>query len=189
MNLKISKSVFVFCLAVMIVLFVVFKVVAIFFGNNPLNNSRYAYLSYISVFPQGWAFFTKNSNDPLLYIYHYSDNEIQSAINRNFSVKNYFGISRHNRVMILQSSHLLKQIKIDSTKLKTIKALNVDELSDSIIKYNFSFDSVNVEKEKIPDFKGQYFFIYQELLPWSLIHKNPKYKSTFKIYPVNVIQK
>ncbi|GEN77486.1 SdpA family antimicrobial peptide system protein [Chryseobacterium hagamense] len=179
-----------FLTAIILVFAIIIKILSVYFGNNPLNNSRYGYINYVSVIPEGWAFFTKNARDPLTYIFKNSDGNITSVNLRNFSSDYSYGISRHNRIVSIEIGNVFDKINKDTlTKGTSIKALDVDELTNILKEKKVDYKDIYIEKKHSPDLNGKYIFVLQRLLPWTLLNRKSNYKSTFVIYPVNIIYK
>ena len=70
-------SFYVFIFTICINLLIIFKLMSVYFGNNPLNNSPRQSISYVSIFPEGWAFFTKSAKEPRIHIYNCNNNKIE----------------------------------------------------------------------------------------------------------------
>ncbi len=183
---KIRLSILSFWCAIILVLFIVFKMISIYFGNNALNTSKYGHIDYLAIFPQGWAFFTKPSREPLVHIFKCSGKNITPLNLKNFSVKSIFGISRHNRVVNVEGGTIFSKIMEDSLVGVKIKAQNTEELYKKLNIDALKFKNLSLNKAYIPDFKGKYLFVSQELLPWPLIHKKPEYESEFTVYAINL---
>ncbi|MGV4439784.1 SdpA family antimicrobial peptide system protein [Ornithobacterium rhinotracheale] len=182
------KKLLVFFASLSLVIITIFGVLSIYMGNSPLNKKRFIYIDYISVFPQGWGFFTKDPREPLVFIYKHDNNDYKSIIERNFSTKNLLGLSRKNRILIIESSHVLKEI-IKNCQYKNFKATNINRLKTQFKNIDFDYEKVYVDSSLSPDIVGDFIFVIQEQLPWSLIYKDPKYKSNFKVYSVKIIHK
>lgn len=184
MKLFFKSSKFYFFSSLIFITISIFRIVSIYFGNNSLNKYKNTYREYLTILPQGWAFFTKNSREPLVHIYSYNNSSITPITYRNFSLENNFGASRHNRILNLEGTQLTKIIYKDSLKPVIKKSLNIAELEPFLLKHKFIFKQYSIDKSKTPDIKGKYLIIIQDQLPWSLIQKKPTYKSNFKIYSI-----
>src|SRR5690606_32102943 len=95
--------------------------ISVFFGYNPLNSSLNSRIMLSGYFPQGWAFFTKNSTDPQLYLYD-CNGKIVFLDNRNISAKYGFGASRHNRILNLEFSNIIHLADISSISSFKVRA-------------------------------------------------------------------
>ena len=188
MNKILKSSLIAFYISISIVILIFFTVLSVYFGNNPLNNSYTTKSKFISVFPQGWAFFTKSAKEPEFYIFECDKGKIKMKNLKNFSKDYYYGISRHNRILMIEANTILNKIKYDSItgyRLTTIKA---DNIVKKINLDTLKFNSVNVFKENVPDFKGKYLFVIKQQLPWALLNKKPNYPSSFIVYAINIHQ-
>lgn len=186
---QISKtSIIAFFLGIFFVSTLFFKLISVYFGNNPLNNSQTSMTNYVSIFPEGWAFFTRSSKEPRLHIYTCESNMIKSVNLRNFSSDYYFGISRHNRVLNIEVNDIMKKIQLDSINSFEIMSNDEQNLSNLIKIKNVKFKDITVDK-KNKDFKGKYILAIQYLLPWSLLSQKSDYPSKYIVYPVNIILK
>lgn len=165
---------------------IVFFIISIYFGNNPLNNSLTSKIKIISVLPQGWAFFTKKSTEPRLYIYKVERNNLSEINLRNFSSEYYFGMSRDNRILNLQIVNVFKKVNTDSSIHYEFNSINTKELTEAVQVDTLNFNQVLIKSEIAPNIKGKYLLIVQLMLPWPLLHYQPEYPSKFIIYPINV---
>ena len=183
---KISKSIFIIALITNAIIF--FKLISIYFGNNPLNNSQLNYMNYVSVFPEGWAFFTKSPKEPRLYIFDCNKKNIEILNLRNFSVDYYFGISRHNRILNIEVENIMSIVQKDSIRSFSLNSINERNISKILNLNEIEFSDIKINKNQDSNFKGKYIIAVQHLLPWSLLHKQPDYPSKYVIYPINIIR-
>ncbi|WBV56435.1 SdpA family antimicrobial peptide system protein [Chryseobacterium daecheongense] len=172
-----------------IVLFIFFKLLSVYLGNNPLNNSQSIKASYVSFFPEGWAFFTKTSKDPKIHIFSVKGNKIEYLNLRNFSSEYYFGISRHNRVLNVEIGNITQRIKEDSVKSFTITTKSELHILDGIKADTLQYSDLVMDKKSIKDFNGKYLISLEFLPPWPLLNQSPDYPSKFVIFPINIITK
>ncbi len=162
----------------------------IYLGNNPLNENLTLKQKCASIFPQGWSFFSKSAKEPLLYILKNEDNDVQLLDIRNASFANYMGLNRHNRILNVEISNILRQINKDTTfTLYTYRGSTINELKDTIIRSIVRYDTLSVRKALAPSVSGKYIFVFEFPRPWSLIHLKRDYKGTFKAYGLNIIPK
>jgi antimicrobial peptide system SdpA family protein len=187
---KISKlSIFSFYFSILIVALVFFKITAIYFGNNPLNNRYISKSQLTSVFPQGWAFFTKSSRESQLYIFDCNSLEPKLKNLRSFTNDYYFGISRKNRVLNIEMNTVFQKIIIDSVKPIYIKSTNIYSVNQQIISKSIHYKKIIIKKGSAPNFKGKYLFVSQIMLPWNIIKRKPDYPSSFIVYPIEITEK
>lgn len=187
---KISKlSFFSFSLSILIVVLAFFKVTAIYFGNNPLNNQYTAKSQLTSVFPQGWAFFTKSSRESQLHIFDCNSLEPKLKNLKSFTSEYYFGISRKNRVLNIEMNTIFQKIVTDSVKPIYIKSTNIYSVNEHIKKKRIHYKKIIIKKGSAPNFKGKYLFVTQIMLPWNIIKRKHDYPSSFIVYPIEITEK
>ena len=161
---------------------------SVYFGNNPLNNSPRQSISYVSIFPEGWAFFTKSAKEPRIHIYNCNNNKIEYVDIRNFSKEYYFGISRHNRILNIEMGNILEKIKMEKINSFVIMSNNEKELNKKLNPSKIKYSNIYVSSTGNKDFKGKYLLSVQYLLPWPLLKQKQNYPSKFVIYPINIIE-
>lgn len=167
--------------------FIVFYIISIYFGNNPLNNSLISKVKVISVLPEGWAFFTKNSSEPQLYIYKVERNKLSEINLRNFTSEYFFGMSRNNRILNLQVANVFKKVNNDSSIHYEFHSINITQLTNVLHVDTLDFNRVSIKNAIAPNIEeGKYLMIVQLMLPWALLHCQPYYPSKFIIYPINI---
>lgn len=183
-----KKNQLIFITTTFSIVAIVFIFISLYFGFNPINNSIKNRIAIISVFPQGWAFFTRDSRESRLHVFDLQNNgELMNL--RNTSLKFGFGASRHNRIQNLQVSNIVRGLNIDSISEYKIKAVLPTDINSKINFDTLIYQNVIIDKEVSPDFQGKYIIAIQLMLPWYLLHKQPNYPSTFILYPVNIIYK
>jgi antimicrobial peptide system SdpA family protein len=164
---------------------IIFYFISIYFGNNPLNRRLKSKTKLISIFPEGWAFFTKKSSDPRVYIFKVESDKISEVNLRNFSAEYLYGLSRNNRLLNIQFCNILKKVCTDSLPYFEMKASDPKKIKELIIA-SINFNDVKLDRKLVPQIRGRYLLAIQKMLPWPLIHKEPSYPSNYSIYPVNV---
>ncbi|UKB82303.1 SdpA family antimicrobial peptide system protein [Chryseobacterium sp. MEBOG06] len=167
----------------------IFKISSVYFGNSPLNKSKETKKKYISFFPQGWAFFTKEPRDPLIYLFSFSNNKFDNVIDKNFSLNTFLGASRKSRIINVELQKIVNKIITDSIEYRSEEFLGINELKKNVINRNNNFTKVYIDKKYIPDINnGKYLIVIEEPLPWALLSKTSNYKAKFKIYPIQVVK-
>lgn len=186
---KLSKtSIVSFYSSIFLVSIIFFKLISIYFGNNPINNSYSAKSQYVSVFPQGWAFFTKSSKEPQLYVFDCNSKQPKLINLRNFSAEYYFGISRKNRILNIEIGNVFQQMEKDANRI-VFKTANITYIPKEIIKRKINYNKVFVKKGSTPNFNGKYLFVTQIMLPWNILKRKPDYPSLYTVYPIEIYQK
>jgi len=123
--------------------------------------------------PEGWGFFTKNPREKIITMYEIRNNDTISLTYKNASSKNYFGLSKKNRRINLESNILIAQA------------------NKSLIWYNKSQKNpkfIKIKRTKrilfIPS--GNYVIIEKEILPWSFVKYKEYYKNEYKIAYISI---
>jgi antimicrobial peptide system SdpA family protein len=188
--MKINKySVFSFVFAILIVVCFPFFFISLYFGGNPLYSAKKKTILSL-VFPEGWAFFTRSSQEPRLYVYKYNNEQHFEMVNfRNFSKEYIFGIYRHNRIILMEFNNVLQKLNNDSVLYRQIKTDKIENLNEYIDTARIEYNNVLIDKKLVPDIEGKYILALQFMLPWQLIHKNNSYPSKVFLYSVNVLKK
>jgi antimicrobial peptide system SdpA family protein len=187
MNKKTSKlSLFTFYSSILIVILVFFKLTSIYFGNNPLNHNHEAKSQLTSIFPQGWAFFTKSSKEAQFHIFDCNSLTPKLKNLRSFSFEYYFGASRKNRIINIEINNIFQKIAKDSVTGIIIKTSTASSIPKEIKKENINFQKITIKKSIAPNFKGRYLFVSQTILPWNILKRKSDYPSSFIVYPIEI---
>lgn len=180
------KKILVFSFTAAVIFIIVVFVCSTYFGNSPLNMSLSRKNNFISILPEGWAFFTISSESPRTYFFKVEKNDPKEISLRNFSLKYAFGFNRNNRVYNIQLDHLHNKLNNDTIYKYTIKASNVNNIFEHIKLDTINYNALTLEKKMMPNVdNGDYLVVVQEMLPWSMLHRNINYKSNFTILPVS----
>jgi antimicrobial peptide system SdpA family protein len=129
-------------------------------GYNLLTINKKWAIEFQYLFPQGWAFFTKDPRGEQTYIYNLNKSEMKLLNLRNSAKESCFGISRKNRIILIEEFQIINQI--DSTKWKIINS------QEDLIFFkdtSKSIDIINFVNK--PELIGEYIFLKQKTLPWS----------------------
>ncbi|WP_343615505.1 SdpA family antimicrobial peptide system protein [Flavobacterium sp.] len=161
---------------------------SIHFGNNPLNNNHKTKSQLTSLFPKGWAFFTKSSREPQFYIFdcNFSNPKLKNL--RNFSSEYYFGMSRKSRILNIEINTIFQKIIEDSIKKTIVKTSEIN-LVPKELRGKIHYQKIMINKDIIPSFKGKYLFVSQTMLPWNILKRKSDYPSSFTVYPIEIYQK
>lgn len=131
-----------------------------------ISISKISKIQTVSIFPEGWAFFTKNPQDEDYIIYSFdkgNQNKYEKIINPTSSPKNFFGL---NRISRLQSQEIGSAIHfIQDSSWVTIKG-NINS-NDSIIKKIKPTLIPIISKH--PYFTGTYILQKIAPVPWAWI--------------------
>ncbi|AZA78625.1 SdpA family antimicrobial peptide system protein [Chryseobacterium sp. G0186] len=184
-----KSQVFYLVISFLFVSFFIFKVSSVYFGNNPLNKSKETKRKYILFFPQGWAFFTKEPREPLIYFFSYSNNQLDDIIDKNFSLNTFWGAAKKNRIINIELQKVINKANTDSIPYRTEEFLGIKELKENVINRNNEFTHINIDRKYIPSItNGKYLIVIEEQLPWALLSKTSTHNKKFKMYTIEVIK-
>jgi antimicrobial peptide system SdpA family protein len=158
-------------------IFIFATMAASYAGNNPLNKLNRDIVQYVSIFPQGWAFFTKSPREGTISLYQVKNDRLEKIDLRGFKQEYFFGSSRKSRVFALETSNVLKKLNRTPDKVVLEKTINFrDDLNDHIETASLTFNKIEKDQKNIL-LEGQYLLVIEDFLPWSLLSK----KNTFTI--------
>lgn len=180
------KRYIIFFTAILTVVCFIFFIISIYFGNNPLNNRLSSKMRMVSIMPEGWAFFTRASNEPRQYIYKINGNNLSEINLRNISAEYYFGMSRDNRILFLQFNTVFQKINNDSSKFYSYRSINVNAVTSKIKLDTLKYNEISMKRDVTPNVNGKYLMIVELMLPWSLLNRDANYPTNFIVYPINV---
>lgn len=108
--------------------------------------------------PQGWGFFTRDPREDELILFEIKNNSIERFTKTNSAISSFFGVSRKNRLINVESGILLPEIEDSLWKSMKGRELILDKTlkTDTIIN---RFHPCNI--------KGDFFFVKQERIPWA----------------------
>lgn len=145
--------------------------------NNPINLPLKGKLNLGYLTPQGWAFFTKNPREEMLYVYVRKNNTWKLATLPNTSF--YFGAGRDMRTEGAELDHLLKKVYskrwIDYTK--HFDPDGVEELK-----------SVNVINDYLtPTICGDILVRAEAPIPWAWSNNEKTVNMPFRLVRLNIV--
>ena len=172
-NRKLLKL-FFFCIVLGYVFFFA-RVLISYAGNNPLNRLNTSTGQYVSLFPQGWAFFTKSPREPVYTFYRVKGNSLERYDLRGFKGEYYFGASRMNRMMSLEMS--IASNKLDQLKKKLSISKRIpfrDDLNKYVSCDTLLFNKITKDKNNVL-LSGRYVIAIESFLPWSMVRRKEKF--------------
>jgi antimicrobial peptide system SdpA family protein len=107
------KKIFFLIFGIIVFLFINFLFISSI-NNNAINLKYRAFHKNFSnvIFPEGWAFFTRNPRENKIYIYRILPNKgLQEVSMKNFEAGVFFGIDRKNRVMYAKIANIIDDVK------------------------------------------------------------------------------
>lgn len=116
-------------------------------------------MNTLSITPQGWGFFTKDTREEQLIVYQLGKGgDIQKFTKTNSSLSSFFGLSRKTRFIAMEAAHISAKIsdtlwrKMEGGKLILDKNAPTDTLTNFI---------------KPTNLVGDFFFVVMERIPWA----------------------
>jgi len=129
---------------------------------NTLNNTLSPKFKYIiiSIFPESFAFFTKDPKDAQIILYSVQKNNVEKINLKTNSSYNFWGLSRKARRLTYEIGVLTK--KIPDSLWSEIKESNIKNIDfDNISHYLLEKDN-NIQLLE----KGKYVLYYYKPIPW-----------------------
>lgn len=128
-----------------LLVFIVFAGVYIsFIASNRDNPVRLSYKSnqeIYSVFPQGWAFFTRDPKEDVMILYDFQ-NKKEEAVNKtaSLSTESLFGINREGRRISIELAAVVNKIPAKSwitneerVSMEMLKALPLNDTIENVV--------------------------------------------------------
>lgn len=120
--------------------------------------------------PQGYAFFTRNPQEPQIYIYKFkNDSIIINIAPKSTTSKMFFGISRANRRASLEFNEIFPKL----TKWQNYESI---KQYNEIKTDTFSLKSVDTHKNQ-----GKYLIVKESRIPWAWSKNLEEGEKTFKM--------
>ncbi len=129
-------------------------------GYNLLSTNKKWNWNIQYLFPQGWSFFTKDSREPLTILYRVTNGKAVLLDTKNGSSNSLYGLSRENRLLLIETTQILTQI--DSSYWSIINNKNA---FDSFLKETKSYSIANYALNS--KLHGNLLVLQQEPCPWS----------------------
>ena len=131
-----------------------------------------------NLFPQGWAFFTKNPRDLVLRIYKIEKGKLLEIDISNQSLKNKMGFSRSARIIGYEMSKVAETVKITDWKQNSTSNI-YDHLNDKTIIVNSQFPFKHLTK-------GEYLLKLYRPVPYAWAKFNQEKFNAFSIAKINI---
>lgn len=145
----------------------VFSLIAIMGSvmETPFYLTRSMKINVSYLMPQGWAFFTRDSREPRLFVYKFSDQMKLERINvPGSSAKYLFGLDRYGRKISSEYVPLIS--KIDS-----LRWMYADFDLDTIAKRSMRGAAIVVANDAIkPQCCGEIIIVKANIIPWAYSH-------------------
>lgn len=129
--------------------------------DNPVRLSYTSVQELYSVFPQGWAFFTRNPKEEVLQLYQLDQGKLLLVNNStSLSFKDFFGFKRRTRKVSAELAEIIKKVPVKSWK--EYRGREVSEVLKSLM---LSDTVPNVFEEKL--LTGEYIVYRSKRVPWA----------------------
>lgn len=132
-------------------------------NNNTVNLKYRVFHKNFSniIFPEGWAFFTRNPRETKMFIYKIlPNNELKEISMKNSEAAVYFGVDRTNRVMYSKISTIIDDVKPEYWS-------HFDLIEDKITKNEIDQLSVLSIKATAPMIYGDYVIMTKKITPFA----------------------
>jgi|GEM_PF-1991706 len=145
--------------------FFLYFIVIVFISSlqiSILSNALSPHFKYVvtSIFPESFAFFTKDPKDEQVVLYSVQNTKIDKINLKTNSLYNYFGFSRNSRRLVYEIGILAKKIPDslwDDIEENDIKNIDFKDVSPFLIETD---DHIQLFE------KGEYVFYYYKTIPW-----------------------
>lgn len=129
--------------------------------DNPIRFSYEFQQNVRTLFPQGWAFFTKSPRDENLQLYRFANNRLELVEGqRQATLANLMGFKRSARAMSVEYAYLLYDVPAD-------KWTRCETDPEAYIR-SHKLPTVTVDNHTPrPYLSGTYYLIQQSLVPWA----------------------
>ncbi|WP_160717526.1 hypothetical protein [Chitinophaga solisilvae] len=184
------KLLFIFGCSVLAYCILTTLLLANYAGNNPLNKLKINAANYISIFPEGWSFFTKTVKEPSLSLYKVENGMLKREDLRAFQSRFLWGANRNNRLLSVEVSNVIR--KVNAAGMRKMTYLQNIKFRENINDY-FSADTLlynNVTAdEQLKLLRGKYVIIIEDFRPWSILKRKDEFEVKQKISLIPVLIK
>ncbi|AKD55837.1 hypothetical protein SD10_13950 [Spirosoma radiotolerans] len=129
--------------------------------DNPIRFSYEFQHNLRTLFPQGWAFFTKSPRDETIQLYRWENNQLTLVDGqRQATFANLMGFRRASRAMSVEYAYLLYNVAADNWA-------RCENDPESFIRTH-KLTNVRVENNTPrPFLAGTYYLIQKGIVPWA----------------------
>jgi antimicrobial peptide system SdpA family protein len=145
-------------------------------GSNPMDKLNGQMSNYISIFPEGWAFFTRPVRESSMRLYSANGEKFKKVELRGFVPEYDFGASRENRILTIELSNVLAKLNLSRKREQIEKYIVFDEDLNKALSIDTLHFCQLAEGNNNILLKGKYILVLQDYLPWSLIRKKDHFK-------------
>ncbi len=148
---------------------------------NPLSLSSSHRFDLISIIPEGWAFFTRNAREDVVYVYKKDENNKWNLISIPGGSSRYlFGLNRKGRAFDAEVGLLLQEVP-------ETKWIESKRSIDYFFEATTVLPVIKVENEvNFPSCTGEVIIQKTPLIPWAWSTLKTKIIMPYKIVELNV---
>ncbi|UFH55074.1 SdpA family antimicrobial peptide system protein [Spirosoma sp. KNUC1025] len=151
--------------------------------DNPIRFSYEFQQNIRTLFPQGWAFFTKSPRDENLQLYRFVNNRLELVDGqRQATFANLMGFRRAARAMSVEYAYLLYDVPADKWKRSEIAP-------EAYIRSHNLPEVTVINKTPSPLLDGTYYLVQQGLVPWAWSSQADKITLPSSILKLSVVCK
>jgi antimicrobial peptide system SdpA family protein len=157
-----------YCLFILVVVAGAYFAFIVSNRDTPVRFSYKSVREYYSIFPQGWAFFTKDPKEPVLKIFRQENGRLVHLNNTaSLNLGDALGLKRNKRKMSAELAQTLS--KVAATKWTKYEAGNIEEVA---VKLPIADTIESKFNHKL--LQGEYIFYQSERVPWAWAQSYPK---------------
>jgi len=168
----------VFSILVVLSAILIYNVALTSLPYNAIDYSYKTKMHFLTLLPEGWAFFTKNARDENVYVYKKIDGTFENCDPTGSSYKYAFGFNRKGRAK--------------TAELESMCALfsESDWTKDSVLNFAELKSKAQVHdvEDRVKDYaySGEIFVIKREPIPWAWSRLPGRIDLPFKYIILNV---
>jgi hypothetical protein len=172
-------------------IFIILVVLSKFLGNNTLNKLNENGVQYASMFPQGWAFFTRSVTSPSLLLYQVKSNRFYEVDLRAFQCQYAFGLSRRNRLRQIDLGYAITRIDNSPQTDKSVYNMEIrtgEDINSILRPDTLKYTLLDSSDKFVTLPQGKYLAVYKAFQPWSLMRSlNVRYlRQSLEIVPFEI---
>lgn len=160
--------------------FLILTIAAANMPHNPLKTSKKETNIILGLSQQGWAFFTKDSREPQLYIYREVNGKLVEQPYANATVNSWFGFNRYVRAHAFEIGNLFERAQ----------ALQWYECDDDLNRCQ-QWDTIPAQDILNPTFTseicGEFYIVHRPIIPWAWSQSESEIYMPSKIIKLNAV--
>lgn len=161
----------------------IFLTLLIYSKDNPIRFKYELHNSIRTLFPQGWAFFTKSPREENIQVYQLIDGKLQPiAHQRQATLENWMGFRRSARAISVEYAYLLYNVPSDRwTRCETDVETYINTHTLPTVSV------VNATPEAF--LQGEYYLVQKGIVPWAWAKHASQINLPASILKLNVLCK